>query len=289
MKVLPFKIPKTGQSSFHIQVDEEPYFYDTLHQHPEIQLTLIAQSSGSLIHGDYLGTFGPGDIFLIGPNVPHVFRNDKRFYEEHTPGAARALTLFFDLHTFGKPFLELPEARSLADFMQLAKQGMRVKPEAGEPIADLIRQVFQCMGMDRLILLLQILNLLSDPARYDLLTSSLQTKRMNEVEGKRLNDIFNFTMKEYGRAIRLEEVASLAHMSPSAFCRYFKQHTRKTYLDFLNEYRISQACRLLLETDKPISQVCYESGFNNLSNFNRKFKQLKQKTPREFVGEQRGI
>ncbi len=281
MKALPFKIPKTEQNSFHVQIDQEPYFYDTLHQHPEIQLTLILESSGSLIYGDYLGSFATGDIFVIGPNAPHVFRNDPEYYENENL-SARAMTMFFDQHTFGKTFLELPEAHGLSNFMVAAERGMQVKSEQTAEMSGMIREVFEEEGLGRIILLLQILNNLSRPECYDFLTSQLQVKRLNEAEGQRLNDIFRFTMQEYTRPIRLDEVASIANMSPSAFCRYFKQHTRKTYLDFLNEYRIGQACKLLTNRDKPVSQVCYDAGFNNLSNFNRKFKEITGKTPKAY-------
>lgn len=281
MKALPFKIPKTEQNSFHVQIDEEPYFYDTLHQHPEVQLTLILESSGSLIYGDYLGSFAPGDIFIIGPNAPHVFRNDSEYYEDENL-RAKAMTLFFDQNTFGKTFLELPEARALSNLMIAAERGMRIKPEITPDVSTMIRAVFREQGLGRIILLLQILNLLSRPEAYDFLTGRLQVKQLNEAEGKRLNDIFRFTMQEYDRPIKLDEIAAIANMSPSAFCRYFKQHTRKTYLDFLNEYRISQACKLLTNRDKPVSQVCYEAGFNNLSNFNRKFKEVMGQTPKGY-------
>ena len=283
MKVLPFKIPKTAETAFHIQVDEEPYFYDTLHQHPEFQLTLIEQSMGSIIHGDYLGSFAPGDVFVIGANVPHVFRCDERFYQDPQPGAARALTFFFDQRTFGTPFLELPEARGLTEFLNQAQRGLKLEPALAVTLSPLIRQIFEAQGMEKLILLLQILNHLSTSSNHQYLTSHIPGKGMKESEGKRLNDIFHFTMKEYTRPIKLEEVAAVAYMSPSAFCRYFKQHTRKTYLDFLNEYRIGQACRLLMETDMAVSEVCYESGFNNLSNFNRKFKAVTGVTPKAYA------
>jgi len=283
MKVLPFKIPKTAESAFHTQIDEEPYFYDTLHQHPEFQLTLIEQSTGSFIHGDYVGNFAPGEVFVIGANVPHVFRCDDRYYQENEVGAARALTLFFDQRTFGTPFLELPEARALTDFMTVAQRGLKAKPELAEAMGGMIRQLFEIQGMEKLILLLQILNRLAASTDHDYLTSHGPGKGLKESEGQRLNDIFHFTMKEYTRPIKLEEVAAIAYMSPSAFCRYFKQHTRKTYLDFLNEYRISQACRLLMETDMAVSEVCYESGFNNLSNFNRKFKAVMGVTPKGYA------
>lgn len=282
MKALPFKIPKTEQHSFHVQVDEEPYFYDTLHQHPEIQLTLILESTGSLIYGDHLGAFAPGDIFIIGPSVPHVFRNDPDYYQ-HQGLKAKALTLFFDQQTFGKPFLDLPECVGIQNLILEAERGMKLRPETATILAPMIQELFEAKHLNRLILLLQILNQLTAPDIYAYLTNRLHTRRLNEAEGKRLNDIFRFTMQEYHRSIRLDEVAAIANMSPSAFCRYFKQHTRKTYLDFLNEYRIGQACKLLKQRDKVIAEVCYEAGFNNLSNFNRKFKAVMNQTPRDYV------
>lgn len=281
MKALPFKIPKTEQSSFHTQIDEEPHFYDTLHQHPEIQLTLIEQSNGTLIYGDHLGDFEPGDFFVIGPSAPHVFRNDASYYTGDPTKFAKALTLFFDEHTFGPQFLELPEAGGLVQFFRQAGRGMRIRRDAF--LSASMQEIFVLEGLERVILLLRILHYLTKLSQIDFLTNELHSKRMNEAEGKRLNDIFDFTIKEHARPIKLDEVAAIANMSPSAFCRYFKQHTRKTYLDFLNEYRIGQACKLLANRDKPVAQVAYESGFNNLSNFNRKFKAIMGIPPRQYV------
>lgn len=282
MKALPFKIPKTEKDSFHIQIDEERYFYDTLHQHPEIQVTFIENSSGNLIYGDYLGAFGPGDVFVIGPNVPHVFRNDNSFYEEEATKNAKAYTLFFDEATFGKQFFELPESGKLSQFIGMAERGMKLKSEDAKSLIPLIKQLYQISGLDRMILLLQILNYLSQ-CDFEFLTNQLNVKSLSDDQGKRLDDIFRFTLQEYHRAIKLEEVASIANLSPSAFCRYFKQHTRKTYIDFLNEFRISQACKLLVDRDKSVTEICYEVGFNNLSNFNRKFKAVMTVTPRNYV------
>lgn len=280
MKALPFKIPKTEQSSFHTQIDLEPHFYDTLHQHPEIQLTLIERSHGSLIYGDYLGDFQEGDVFVIGPNAPHVFRNDAAYYKSDHTDHAKALTVFFDEHTFGKQFLELPEAKNLSQFFKVAGHGMRFRND--KFLKNNIRKLFELDGLERIVILLQLLNYLSLSDQYEFLMHRLEGKLMNETEGKRLNEIFDFTIKEHGRPIKLEEVAAIANLSPSAFCRYFKQHTRKTYLDFLNEFRISQACKLLTQRDMPIAQIAFEVGFNNLSNFNRKLKQVTGMTPREY-------
>lgn len=282
MKALPFKIPKTEQLSFHTQVDEEKYFYDTLHQHPEIQVTLIEESHGTLIYGDYLGSFEPGDVFVIGPNAPHVFRNDASYYDSGSKGKAKALTFFFDKSTLGVSFLDLPEAQGLAALIQEAGRGMKLSGDGIECLREKVRSLFRLEGLDRIIALIEVLKGLSTTEDFDYLSDKLLTKKVNEIEGKRLNDIFNFTMQEYSRPIQLAEVAEVANMTKTAFCRYFKQHTRKTYLDFLNEYRIGQACKLLQNQGIPISQICFDAGFNNLSNFNRKFKQVIGMTPRAY-------
>ncbi|OEK05886.1 helix-turn-helix domain-containing protein [Roseivirga misakiensis] len=285
MKALPFKIPKTEQSSIHTQVDEEFHFYDTLHQHPEIQVTLIERSHGTLIHGDYLGSFAPGDVFVIGANAPHVFRNDKIYYTQPTDRAAKALTFFFDENTLGKNFLELPEARTLAIFIRNLERGVKFTGPDLIPITAAIRELFRADGMDRIIALLQVLKQLMQARNYELLSRHLPSKEVNATEGKRLNDIFNFTIKEYTRPIQLEEVAALANLSKTAFCRYFKQHTRKTYLDFLTEYRVSEACKMLSDKSTPIAQVAYNCGFNNLSNFNRRFKNVVGVSPRAYINQ----
>ena len=281
MKALPFKIPKTGNTSFHFQVDDEPYFYDILHQHPEIQVTLIEKSTGSLVHGDYLGHFEPGDFFVIGPNVPHVFRNDDLYYNSEL--RARSITVFFDRATFGEAFLNLPEAKGLRELIALAERGMRLKSPHTREVAQLIRRLEWAQGISRLVLVLQLVDALMQSDAYELLNTEGSFRHVDEVEGKRLNDIFRFTMERYNQPIRLDEVAAIANMSPSAFCRYFKQHTRKTYLEFLNEYRIGQACKWLMAGHRSIAQICYDAGFNNLSNFNRKFKEVTGNTPSGYM------
>src|SRR5687768_13178933 len=124
MKILPFKIPKTSQESFRLQEDHETHFYDYLHQHPEVQLTLILSSEGKVIVGDFIGTFKPGDIFLIGANLPHVFRNDRKYYEDTTQKEAHSLTVFFEWQAFGEKFLSLPELSNLNDFAKLSERGL---------------------------------------------------------------------------------------------------------------------------------------------------------------------
>jgi AraC-like DNA-binding protein len=282
MKILPFKIPKTSQESFRLQEDREHHFYDYLHQHPEVQLTLILSSEGKVIAGDYIGTFKPGDIFLIGANLPHVFRNDSRYYEQGDDSTAHSYTVFFEWQSFGEKFLSLPELKRLQEFTKVSDRGLYIKDPVRNRISQLMKQMFRTSEMDRLIVLLKILNILSHAESIDPLASSGIYNDFDEIDGKKLADVYRFTMNEYHRKIHLDEVADVANMTTNSFCRYFKKRTRKSYIDFLTEIRIGQARKLLQLNDLSISQICFEVGFNNLSNFNRKFRELCEITPTEF-------
>jgi AraC-like DNA-binding protein len=282
MKILPFKIPKTSQESFRLQEDHETHFYDYLHQHPEVQLTLILSSEGKVIVGDFIGTFKPGDIFLIGTNLPHVFRNDRKYYEDANVKEAHSLTVFFEWQAFGEKFLSLPELSNLHDFAKLSERGLLLQEPLKSRVAQLIKQMFKKTGMDRLIVLLKIMNILSGNKTMEPLASSGVYNEFDELDGKKLADIYRFTMNEYHRKITLEEVASIAHMTTNSFCRYFKKRTRKSYVDFLTEIRIGHARKLLQRDHLSISQISLEVGFNNLSNFNRKFREVCSITPTEF-------
>ncbi|MEO9965657.1 MAG: AraC family transcriptional regulator [Reichenbachiella sp.] len=282
MKVLPFKIPKTDDSSFRVQVDQMPYFYDILHQHPESQITLIVKGHGTIIQGDYIGNFQAGDLYIFGANVPHVLKSDPVYYEEGSTRECHAICVFFDSESFGKDFFDLPEMRNVNDFMRRSVRGLKLLGDTKKKVSAVVAQMEDQDGITKIISLLNIFNLLSQTEEHIWLSKEPHNLNVDESEGKRLNDIFQFTMKEYHRPITLDEVAEVANMTPSAFCRYFKQRTRKTYVSFLNELRVSHACKLLLNKEINVTEVCYRSGFVNLSNFNRKFKSLTNHTPSQY-------
>lgn len=278
-KSLPFKIPKTTTASLILQEDNEPYFYDKLHQHAEYQLTCIIAGRGTVVHGEYVGSFGEGDVFLMGSNVPHVFRCDESYYKGDKE--ARSISIFFNEDQVKGLSIQFSEFNWLNRFIEQAKLGGKASGELKEEIGNKMHEIFSSNQFDRLMQFLQLLNLLSKDEQWQPLLEQI-AKRVREQDGKRLHDIFSYTLSNYHRSISIEEIADVANMNQSSFCRYFKQHTRKSYVDFLNEYRIQKACGLLSDPDKSIAQVAYEVGFANLSNFNRQFKKLKSETPRTF-------
>lgn len=281
MKVIPFQVPKTEQEAFRLQVDILPHFYDRLHQHSETQIMLIEKGEGTLIAGDYVGRFNAGDVYVIGSGQPHVFRCDERYYNSRNKKNVQATALYFDEQYAGENFWQLHELKEIRQF--LIKVGtIRVESKTHEQVVSLIRQITQAQKAIKLILFLQLLNTLAQSKNLKRL-SVAPVQNLVKEEDKRMNDVLQFTFKQSNRKIKISEVASVANLSPEAFCRYFKIRTRKTYTNFLNEVRVSHACKMLIEGEPNIQSVCYQVGFQNLSHFNRQFKKVTGKTPSKYL------
>lgn len=266
MKVLPFTIPKPKNDALILQEDKQPMFYGLLHQHEEIQISYIKKGTGSLLVGDAVTSFTEGAIFVLGSNVPHVFKSNGA-----TNNTSHMLTVFFKKDSFGASFFDTEELQSLHSFFEHAPLGWKVKM-ATEGLQILFQKLFKTEKLERFILFLQLLNLLNK-APKQLLSSFPIQKKFSDLEGQRMGTIYTYTMNHFREKITLEEIASEAAMTPQAFCRYFKKRTRKTYIEFLNELRIEEACSLLKNnTEMSITEIAEASGFVNISNFHRKFK-----------------
>jgi len=276
MKIVPFRIAKNTQEAFRVQVDDMPHLYNHLHQHPEIQLTVIKESHGTLIAGDYVGPFHAGDVFVIGSNQPHVFRNDEKYFRKKS--RAVAVTLFFDEKTLGENFWLLHEMKPLQSFLKNSLGGFRITGKKRKILADKISAIVNKEGIEKVIAFLEIMKELASRKEMSPLSRPFIQRNIKSYDGNRLNKVLEFTFREFHRTITLKEAASVANLTPEAFCKYFKTRTRKTYISFLNEIRINHACRLLAE-DKTVADISFECGFNNLSNFNRIFRKIKKVSP----------
>lgn len=286
MKALSFKIPKTGEISFNIQVDEVSHFYDRLHLHPELQITLIQQSHGSLFVGDSISTFRPGDLFIIGPNIPHALKNDALFYENEN-FKAKSISIFFSKEAFGDTFFQLPELAKINSLLNKAERGLRVLGDEKNSLSEKIVGIVKQKGFDRLLSLFFILQELANYEKMESLSKTSFSAKNNELQSEKISSVFQFIMDNYHRPIKLEEAAEIANLSVSAFCRYFKIRTRSTFARFLNEIRVSTACKQLIETEYSVSEICYQVGFNNISNFNRQFKTITGFTPSQYLSKHR--
>lgn len=276
MKVLPFTIPKPKRDALILQEDKQFSFYEFLHQHEEFQISLIKQGQGALIVGDRVGFYNPGDVIVLGGNLPHVFKSNTVLNQK-----SHMLSVFFTETSFGNGFFETEELKSLKSFFKKAENGFKVSSPS-EKITTIFQKLQKASKLERFILFFQLLKQLNN-AKYEALSSFISEKKYTDNEGQRMGAVFQYTMNNFREKITLEDIARKAAMTPNAFCKYFKKRTRKTYITFLNEIRIEEACKLLREqAEMSIAEIAEHSGYQNLSNFNRKFKQLKLKTPREY-------
>lgn len=278
MKVLPFKIPKPENEIIIYQEDVATFFYDKLHQHKEIQISWIVCGEGTLVIGDSVSDYQTDDILIFGSNLPHVFKSDLIENEK-----SKMFSIFFSRDSFGKEFFILKEFEILQAFFARSEHGFRINSKK-KNLQKKFLQLKKASKLQRFILLFEILELISK-SETELLSSFIYQKNYSDNEGKRMSAIFDFTMNSFAENITLEEVANIANMTPNAFCRYFKQRTNKTYIQFLTELRIEYSSKLLRKNrDISIAETAILSGFSNISNFNRKFKLLKKMTPVQFRG-----
>jgi len=276
MKVLPFTIPKPENVTLYTEHYKGENFYEKLHQHKEIQISLVIAGEGTFVIGDCVGDFKQNDIFVLGENLPHVFKRDEAFEQE-----TEMVSLFFSKNSFGEDFFNLPEFTYFKKFFDNAVLGYKVQSYKQE-ISLILSQIKTLSKYYQFISFLEVLRLISEAEKRKL-SSLINLKKYAGNEGKRMSDIFQYTMDNFHAEVTLNDVANIANMTPNAFCRYFKQRTTKTFVNFLIDIRIGNACKLLAKNnDFSITEISYKSGFNNLANFNRKFKSIKGITPSEY-------
>lgn len=286
MKVLPFTIPVSHDRTVIVKEESLPFFYPHLHQHEEIQLTLILKGEGTLLVGNNMHSFREGEMYLVGANIPHVFKSSPSYFSSTDTDAVHALTLFFNTKGKLSSLFDLPELRNINSFFVNHYSGFRVPPQSFTDISGKMLSIQYASGLDQLMQFFQLLKSLSTLENMTPLATDVPSKTYTDYEGMRISNIYSYIMQNYNHGITLEEVAAIAFMTPQAFCRYFKKHTGLTFVSFLNEIRINEACKKLINgTYESVSSVAYDCGFNSITNFNRVFKSTIHKSPREYVSE----
>ena len=273
------KVNVPQQASFTVnRYIYEDRFPGIWHFHNEYELTLILESSGSRMVGDNIDRFTEGDLVFIGKNLPHTWRNDAL----HSFEKSEALVLHFLDHFCGRQFFEIPEMERVRRLLDRSHRGIRVSGKTRDEVAELLLKMEQTAGVNKVIQLLSILNLLSASNDLSELSSEGFVNSIDNSGSDRLNQVYEYVMNNFQEDISLLDVAAVANMSPTAFSRYFKNRTRKSFTRFLIELKIGYACKLLMKEEIPVAHVCYESGFQNLSNFNLQFKTIMGLTPKKY-------
>ena len=283
-KAILQKVPLFSDSSIAVQELRSPSFRVPWHFHPEYELTLVLESHGKRFIGDSIKNFYPGDLVLIGSNLPHWYRNDPAYYEESSDLKAASILIQFPENFLGDSFLSAPEMLTIKRTLEEARLGLQICGTAKEKITQMMMNIPHFHKMERLLQFLSILNIISNSGEYFTL-STPGSHNINSKDSERINKIFEYVLRNYEKQISVEEASSLVFMCPATFCRFFKKRTRKTFTYFLNEIRVGLACKMLIENDLSITEICFMSGYNNVSHFNRQFKTFKKMTPQEFKHE----
>ncbi len=284
MKVLPFTIPVPHDHTIIVLEEVLPYFYTFLHRHAEAQITWIQKGEGTLLAGNSMHTFHDGEIYLLGANLPHLFKSDPAYFQPANEKEVHTITIFFNPTDKLSALFSLPEMTAVKAFVEQMQSGFKVPDNSYEAIANRIRAIQQANGAGQLSLFIELLSALSADAGLQPLTSGLYTHSMTDPEGMRIASVYNYIMHNYSSALSLEEVAMQAHLTPTAFCRYFKKHTRHTFVHFVNKVRVNEACKLLVNgSPLSIAAIAYSCGFNSITNFNYVFKSITGTSPRDYM------
>ncbi len=250
------------------------------HSHPEHEIIYVKKGSGKLHIGKHLGEYHEGEILVLGANLPHSGLG-YGLLEEHEEVIVQLKENFL-----GHEFLDVPELNPVKRLFSRASLGIAFAGETALKVAPKIEELSLQTGLERLISLLDILKILSSSPDYKVLNNRVVKYDLKIEDERRIKKIYAFVEENYARNIDIKEMAELSNLTVPSFCRYFKKMTHLTFTDFLNDFRVNNACKEL-DSDKNISEICFDSGFNNISHFNKTFKQIKQKSPKAYRQELR--
>ncbi len=273
-------VPKALDNAFSLRHDVLPHFGTVWHYHPEIELHYLIKGEGTRFIGDHIGHFYKDDMILMGSNLPHTWKCN--LSDTATNDHVEALVLHFHPECLGKEFLNFSETQGINKLNELARNGLIIHGASKEAIKELLWMMKTEGGLNKLIYLLRIFNVLLENQEYEVLSNSLEYSKFNKLDENRIDRIFSYTLQNFKEKIFIEDVAKLTNLSVTSFCRYFKITANKSYFDFLTEVRLNHACRLIIETDYTIQHIAIDSGFENTSNFYRHFKKVKGITPKEY-------
>lgn len=273
---------RSTTASISVRKNSYANFLKIWHYHPELELVTVLKSKGTRFIGDSIKKFQPKDVVLIGKNLPHMWLNDAKYFQGDDDLVSEAISIHFKEDFLGEQFLNLPEISPIIQLFKNAEQGIQfrnVPKELRQSIINLndetdFNKTHQFIG---------ILHQLALHDDFKLLASKGYLASLKLEEPKISNQVIAYIFKNFSKDINLNTVADLVNMNPSAFSRSFKRVHRKTFSKYVNELRIGYACKLLMENELNIAAIAFESGYNNLSNFNRQFKIIKKISPSIYL------
>lgn len=270
---------------FEIKHLEDKHFDPVWHAHSEFQLFVVLEGTGTRFIGDSIKTFRPGELVFTGPHLPHLWRSDELYFEKKSDRKVGGIVIYLNENFLGEHILEKEEMLIVKKLFVKSMRGLEFYGGIREQVIAMMDELTTMKGIQSVIHLLRILEILATTKEYHYISSKAYEDGFNQNETDRLNIVYEYVLKNFRQKISLEDLAELLYMTPTSFSRYFTMKNNKPFSKFVAEIRIKHACKLLTETDDSISQICYECGFNTLSNFNKQFKEIMLKKPTQYKKE----
>ena len=278
MKPIFKKVDSNKEEAFVARIDQFSQFYNKWHFRPELELTHIVKGRGTRFVGDNIEFFQDDDLILVGANLPHVWKNQNEQSE-----LAVAQVIQFLPEFLGNELLQKVEFRHIQNLLAISTYGLKIEGNTKIQALASMNMLFATKSqLERLMILIKMLDIIGKSQECTPMSKSLFLVKADRQNTDRLNEVIDFTITNYSSKIVLDDVASMSNMSVSNFCKYFKARMKKTYVQYLTEVRIGMSCKLLIENKLSVHQIAFESGFINISNFNRAFKMIKQMTPLSY-------
>lgn len=288
MKPVQTEIAPIIKKPLYIEMHDEPYLSSpfhpisaSFHSHPELQLTFIVEGYGKRIIGNTISKFEPGDMVFVGANVPHIWISDPAFYEENSVLRSRAITVYIDAKIFQQMFDALPEMHSIREMIKQASKGINIYGDTRDIIASKLTKLYAKEGFAKVDGLLQIMHLISVSSEKNAINTEDITERIHQPQD-RLIRVIKYIKENIHEPITLVQVANVANMTIQSFSRFFKQRTNENFSKYLLDLRISHSCKLLIEMDRPISDIANLCGFVSHSHFCKVFKEKMGKSPYQY-------
>lgn len=251
---------------------------DSIHSHKNFELNFIASGAGRRIVGDNISGFEKGDLVLVGADLPHCWE----VTEEEIPKQPSCIVTHFSENIMDSDFFKMPELEKVVDLLKQSKRGLRFKMDDDEEIHHILDRMTRLEGLGYYIELLKVFNVLLNVEEREVLSNPIGHTTVFSKNLDKINKVYEYVFQNIKEGVKLEEASSLLHMAPSSFCRFFKKKTNCTFMEYVKRVRIGIAAKQLAETDKQITHICYESGYNNLANFNHYFKSIMGMTPSNY-------
>ncbi|WP_339840053.1 AraC family transcriptional regulator [uncultured Maribacter sp.] len=249
-----------------------------IHSHKNFELNYITSGTGRRIVGDNISGFETGDLVLLGPDLPHCWE----LLDAENNEPPTCIVTHFSENIINSDFFKMPELEKVVDLLKQSNRGIRFKVENDTEIREILGEMSETKGLEYYIGLLKIFNSLIKIEEREKLSNPMNQSSVFSKNIDKINKIYEYVFQNIQEGIKLEEASSVLNMAPSSFCRFFKKKTGLTFMEYVKNVRVGIAAKLLAETDKQITQICFESGYNNLANFNHYFKANMGKTPSDY-------